>query len=750
MKNNIVKLFIVLSIASIIVFGATLIYVNSQIKPEKIKKIIINTIESNLVDSTASIASLDYDLGQKIIFTLESLSIKNKDKELITLDKVKVYIPIVSILTSGGVVDINLSDSKLNIERINGELNLKKIIPTQKGEKSEPLKLEIPKFLEKSRINLKVMNTHMKFLNENELSDFHINKIIMKNINLKKTTAFEFQTDLNMLLREKKLQTSITLIGEIPIKNILESKAAKIDLMLKSDQLVFGEYELKASRHRGVVTYTNPNKVSVNLRSELDGLLNGDIEAAFTGQKVSVKKVEYTLNVENILKTLKLENHFKDNAIDLSNLNVVVKGGINYNLEDATLIPNLLVSTSDRFKLSVKKVDFAPMFSLNLINDDMKFNFQSAIDQKGSVTLDLKTKLNLKDIQNFNPVELNINAQDINVNIPKVSLVEIANQPKNDDLNEEAEVRDLDPQTLDQVPELKVAIKIEKSSINKIPFTFESLTNFSNRKVVTKNFLFNFPEAGKINSNNIELDLSQNKKIKGQGEILLDLNLLYFETLLPVEVQKVKGQMNGSIGVLFDLEKELNYQAKGKLNIKDGSIRDFYIYDFIKPVINKYSFLKKEAKKNKEVSTSFSLLSSQFKMSKEEIDLNKFNCYGVKDEFKIDGKGKLKLKETENSSLYVNMSLKTIESDLKRNFGKSKIPLKLVGKGFFVTPDISYTTKTLGKSFVKNTGAKAKNEVNKRIKVEKKKINKQINKEKKKVEDKLKKEAEKMLKGIKL
>ena len=97
MKSKFLKVILVFVVSLILVFAGTLVYISSQIDPEKIKKIAIKTIESNLDNTQATIESIDYSLGQKIKFNVTNLELTQSNSSIVKVEKIKVFLPIVSI-----------------------------------------------------------------------------------------------------------------------------------------------------------------------------------------------------------------------------------------------------------------------------------------------------------------------------------------------------------------------------------------------------------------------------------------------------------------------------------------------------------------------------------------------------------------------------------------------------------------------------------------------------------------------------
>tara|TARA_B100001971_G_scaffold213155_1_gene245431 strand:- start:6681 stop:8891 length:2211 start_codon:yes stop_codon:yes gene_type:complete len=736
LKSKFLKVILVFVVSLILVFAGTLVYISSQIDPEKIKKIAIKTIESNLDNTQATIESIDYSLGQKIKFNVTNLELTQSNSSIVKVEKIKVFLPIVSILTNGGVVDVNLSNSIINIINDEQGLNLQKMIKADSSNtSSKSVKFEIPKFLEKSKINLKVNDTQVNYTELGDTSSFDIKKVSLKNINLKKTTAFEVSTKVNLNRENLQLRTNITLVGELPINDLLNNNTAKLDVMIQVEDTAYNEFKIGKSKHRGSVIYKKPDFIELNFRNEIDNVGSGELNAIYSSEKLNVKKVDFLVNAQNVISVLNLKDNLVQNDIALDGLDVSIKGSAQIDIQKMYIAPLIVIKSAKKFNLKVQNNELIPDFKINLVKDSLEVSANTSFLDTGVATIELQTKVNYQKPQDLSPISINVDVKNLSHKLERISLVTSTDKEV---IEETTPVEPLDLSFAQKIPELDISFLLSDSKINDLPVNVETKLDYKKNTFSFKNFLINFPEAGKINSNNLKVKLDENT-IRTSGQIITDLNLVYFESFLPIEIKRVKGIMQSNIKVNADYSTALNYKAEGTLNIKNGTIEDFNLKNFLGPILKQYSFLKSQAKKDNEVTTSFDSISSSLQMDNKQINIKKLNVQGTNKEFSIDGEGIIKLQAQQKSKMTMSVRVAQYEKDLQRETGRRTIPVLLEGINFALLPDINYTTGKLFTRAKKTKTKQIKKDINKKIKAEEKKLKKDL-------EDK----AKKLLKGIKL
>ena len=131
-----VKILLSVAIVGIVTFASLILFISSKINPELIRKKTISAIEESLPKAKAEIGEIDYSLGASISLNVKNFSLKiKKTGELLTnLKEFEVKIPVFSILTGGGVIDIVANSPSVYVVQKGEYLNWSEINSVQKKE----------------------------------------------------------------------------------------------------------------------------------------------------------------------------------------------------------------------------------------------------------------------------------------------------------------------------------------------------------------------------------------------------------------------------------------------------------------------------------------------------------------------------------------------------------------------------------------------------------------------------------------
>ena len=104
---------------------------------------------------------------------------------------------------------------------------------------------------------------------------------------------------------------------------------------------------------------------------------------------------------------------------------------------------------------------------------------------------------------------------------------------------------------------------------------------------------------------------------------------------------------------------------------------------------------------------NFETLNMKGRFTNEEYAINSFTFFGINKKVEITGNGNLyPMPGGKNSSMDVNFTENEgkIADVLQKNVGTKTLPMRLVGPGFGLKPDIQYTLSKIAKSAVKAKG----------------------------------------------
>ncbi|MEX1100186.1 MAG: hypothetical protein WEB87_07160, partial [Bacteriovoracaceae bacterium] len=267
------KIKVVVALLALFFIGLISIvyFISTKIDPESIKERAVEAIEENLPGSKASIKEVSYNLGVSIKLNVKELEVSRKEggRRLFYVKDVQVDVPVLAILTNGGTIDIKVLSPELVYEELpDNSSNWQKVFPDpaqttgHKEEKAgrngqEKKAIELPNFIDKSRMDLKITDLNLQYLPIGKKSaNIMVNKILFKNLNLKKTTAYEVVSNIHYELDEEKVvKARMQLIGEVALNNLLQSGALDTNMLLNIEDASLSWLNIKFPALKNVIKF---------------------------------------------------------------------------------------------------------------------------------------------------------------------------------------------------------------------------------------------------------------------------------------------------------------------------------------------------------------------------------------------------------------------------------------------------------------------------------------------------------------
>lgn len=704
---------------SVIIF---FIYLSTQINTDSIKKIIVEQIENNLQDSKVNINTISYSFGRKITFHISQLNIDQPNNKALAVNDIKVKVPIYSILTRGGAVDIVINEPNVFLLEVDGKTNWELFL--KNSENKQHVKVKVPSFLEQSRINLKVNNLSLRMLDQ-EIR-LPVDKILLKNISLKKMTAFDISSQLDLEYDDKKIKVHYDIVGETLIRDFLEGRDTKVNFMTNFRNISLNEIKIPNTKIKGLITVNKNNNISFSLRNDIETVLSGEVKGSLTesSSRLSVETFNQEIIINNAIKFLpELNESFMEYSED-----------------------NIELETSGTFKLDMTNKEFVPFVSFktskpfNLTYDDYKLNVaaEGAIQgselisnaeikaMQGVINTKLQTKIsnNLDNISKLSTLVVDINTNSLRISIPPLKLSSGEDEKNDKAVEPKFEYPELN------LPEILINIKGESNQINNLSFDTNGQVKVQKNKIEIKNIRNIFNEKG-IVATSAQVEVNPKRINLTSDTEITNINMGLFNSFLPPELGKIEGDTNGQVVLKGSLDDVV---IEGDVKLINGKVQDLDLNDYVLPVLKEYKInIKKQKSLN--LSSGFELLTSKFRFANEIVTISTLELNTSKNELKLNANGKLGLSEKIKSKIFLNILNREVSKQLKTKTGKSELPLLLRGDGLVVTPDLNYTVGKVSKRI---------------LKLQKKQLKQNIKKEKKKIEKKLEDKAKKLLKGIKL
>lgn len=761
--NKKIGILISILLIAVVGFAGTMYFVSQKIDPETIKKIAVESIEKALPGSSAEIEKIDYSMGTSVTLEVKKLNLKLKKskQQLLGINELQVKIPLLAIFTSGGTIDIITKAPKLHLKTYaNGKTNWERAIgakvsskktitnkeKAKKNKKTKTSTKEIPSFLSRSQINIRVTDTEFKIIDsKNKKSQLTISKFLLKNIGLKKPTAFEIRSHIDYLLGgQNRMKTNLQLVGELDIKNLTENGKLKFETTLNlSKTSIEGQNKIPDVKGR-VKIESAKDKSTGHLEVKIGNLVDIKTGLKYNENIFALDKLNFDIELENLKEYLSSEQLKLISGIKFNKSVFNLQGQAKVKLGR---VPNL--SSDIKFGLTKKIfIDLENGVNItNKLNGSFKKNRISIINTNetfdGTIISKIQTRLNPmkvpSELSQFSPINIDIDLTHLR--LKKTDVQSLLYKKKEGVSNQQAGKKEIvvsDKKTVAtkiRLPKIEIKINGSKIFLGEEVISLQAQANINQDK-------FN------ININDMKLGhgvftAGVNGKIHNLTNIdgfvesqIKNVDLKTFNVLLPPFLSGLEGVFNGEIKGQGSYKKPLTYDLSVHLNGKNGEIKNLNMKQFILPLVEKISVLKDKVKDLK-ITDKFKLLNVSLKTNEKHIKIKTFNIVGHNDSINLNLAGGMSMMER-NSELKGNLIIKKVAKDVTKITGENAIPLLLEGKGFSVLPNSGYTIKKL-----------LSRSSQKKIDSEKKKINAKIKKEKKKLENKLKNEAKKLLKGFK-
>lgn len=298
---------IVLAIFAIIASGLVglYFYAQSAIKPNEVKQTIKVKLEKSLPGATVSLGDLQVKYGPTIVMTIKGIDILlkkevMKKRDLLQVGEAKVRLPLVSLLTGGGNLEIALDNTELFLHRKSEKKgNWKEAFDNaykdqNQIEKNSPAKntqnILLPAFLINSTLALRLKDFKVYYDIDDKVGVWSANKVLIKNLGLNSNAAFEVKSHFKRVADNKeKFSFGITLIGSIEFSKYLKTGQLNLNSNLKINDLKLNEGSTSLPIVRGNTTFT----------LEKNGNLSGEVKTIFRDSQVDLK-----LNVTGTKKVL--------------------------------------------------------------------------------------------------------------------------------------------------------------------------------------------------------------------------------------------------------------------------------------------------------------------------------------------------------------------------------------------------------------------------------------------------------------
>ena len=731
MKSNKFKIFGVIAAIFVVLIIGVVYYASTKLNPEEIRKIAIAQTEKVFPNAETSLGSVKINWGLNFKIELHQFALKTKNSEgqaveMMAVDELIVKVPLWAVLTNGGVIEIQLDKPLVNYAEFPVGNNWTYAMGT-KDEKKEEEKTPEEKakaqeeaigLFGKSKINVKLSDVAVKYtLRSKSSGQLNISRFLVKGLNFETSTAFEIASDAKFTMADLSIVSFSTIaIGEINIADLVKNGSVSSLVIIKVNNVAKTGLEWKFP------------EVTTNLKLLLkkDGEISGSVQTSFESQnKISAdfkmtKEIEITnINVDIILKDIGLIMGL-DRAIDLSKAKLTARGKLLYTEDkkiDADLGFNIApgIGYSKDGIIATTSVDGS--FRKKDIAVHVKTDVLSGlVDTVINGEFDPNEKFDLKALKPF----------DIKVTATRLKIPEKIIQTKLWTKKDPAEV------AKEEAEAERVRLAAAKEG-KPVPATLPSANvnvNWSNISVGGEDF----SGRGKIvvSSHAIAIDNMTFKFSKGTGKLtqtmrlgpkssesvfdlgISDLNLSSFKPFLPPFIENFTGTFSGKVNgsaTMFKANRPPQYNVNVAVDAKKGEIKNLNISEYISPLLSSIPIVKDQVKgKEVKIDGNFETLTMKGNFINSQYNLASFNFIGINKRVEITGSGDIYPEpgSPNRSSMDVYFTDNgKIGEVLQKNLGSRVLPIRLVGPGFAMKPEVQFTISRVAKSAAKTKGVEA-------------------------------------------
>lgn len=756
-KTNKFKIIGIIAAVVVVLLLGIIYFASTKLNPEEIRKTVI--VQTQKVFPNATVALSDIKIGWGLNFKIElhNFALNTKDPrgatvEMMSVQELIVKVPIWAIITNGGIIEIQMDKPLMNYAEFPIGNNWTYAMGDKKDDKEEKTPEEKAAaqekaigFLGKSKINVKFSDVVVKYsLRSKSNGEIGISRFIVKGLNFESSTAFEIASNAKFVMADKSQVTFNTIaIGEINIADLVKNGSVSSLVIVKLNNIAKTGLEWKFPE---VTT-------NINFLLQKNGEISGKVQTSFESQnKIAAdfkmtKQIEISnISVDIILKDIGLIMGL-DRAIDLSKAKLNAKGSLVYT-EDKKIDSDLSFTIAPGIGYSKDGIVATTSVEGSFIKKDINVHVKTdvlggLVDTLISGEYDPNEKFDMKALK---PFDVKVTANRLK--IPEKIIQEKLWAKKDPAVaaKEEAEAEEARAEAAKAgkpapgLPPANVNVTWSNISVGGEDFSGHGKIVVSPQAIAVDNMAFKFAKGtGKL-TQTMRLGTKSNESVFDLG--LSELNLNSFKPFLPPFIDNFSGIFSGKINgsaTLFKGSKPPRYDVNVALDAKNGEIKKLNISDYINPILSSIPIVKDQVgNKELKIDGNFETLNMKGRFMDTIYNIASFNFIGINKKVEITGSGTIyPLPGSPNQS---SMDVYFIEHGkigemLQKNIGQKVLPIRVVGPGFSMKPEIQFTVSRIAKGALKTKGADAAQKI----------INKNIDKV---IPEKAKEQVKGLLNGL--
>ncbi|MFZ4713107.1 MAG: hypothetical protein ACOYL6_05330 [Bacteriovoracaceae bacterium] len=733
--NKTLKIFISGALAFVLIIGGLFFYASTKIRPEEIRKMTVNAIEKAMPGTTASLGKIDYSLGFNIKIEFQDLQIKLKEDNslLMGVKDFHFKLPIWAIITNGGTVDLTVQKPVLNYVEYEAKVNsfTKAFGPKKEEEKKNEVstgddksksgQIEVPSFLSKSKINVRISDTDVKYqLADKSNGELEVNRFLLKDLNLTATTAFEIESDIHATLKDgKKFATHAMVIGQVNLNEFIKEKKVDTSVVVELKNTTFTgmAYKIPDMKSNIQVMMLPAGNINLEVDTSFGTVATNQLKVEMFEKKVNVKSFKLEVFLKELGTVLDKATAEKMAMVDFKNSNFTISGDV---VMDDSQIQNSNIAfglTQDILVKGSEGLNVSTGMKGKYNNENLQVNLNNKI-LDGTVNVEVRGKVNPTEkdfsVEKMAPIMVDVLANNIRFSPEMIrknlygKKAPVETEAASKDAEAATQAKEA-PRAARKLPHVVVDARWKQIVIGKDEFSGGGKILVKGNSIGSEGIAFQFSRG----KGNITFLNKQNPNLYADTKFTFSLNGLNLNSLqvfLPPALESIKGEFSGNVnGGLAEAPKNTTtYNVNFNLNATNGELKGLNLTEHIASIVSKLDMLKdKIGKKDLKVSDEFEKLLVKGNATDKLLTIDTFDFVGIKNSTSVTGKGHVGQPNSKNRSeveLVYQDKTGAVSQFMMKNIGTDKLPMKLTGLEFALSPDYGYTLGILAKGALKTKG----------------------------------------------
>tara|TARA_R110000868_G_scaffold142387_3_gene359718 strand:- start:7303 stop:9510 length:2208 start_codon:yes stop_codon:yes gene_type:complete len=728
MKPN--KVFLIIAsvfLAFGILLGGIYFYITKTLTPENVRSLITKNLQASFPQASIVVGAVEFGFGTSIDFHIKEIKVFGKT-DLFQLSDARLRIPVWAILKGGGVVELEVNAPKFNFLQLpNKDTNWSLAMATSDSSDEGELSVTaLPAFLISSRLNIKMRDITLTYrLTDNNKGELKVSKLLIKELGLENPAAFEIDTSFEFEQEVLGIVSGkILLIGEADLHRFIsEGKLAVLSVATVSN---IGAKELLPIRFPDF-------RSEVKLEASRDGVMrinaktsirNGELSFQAIKEKssLSINQINFAAPFQEVLEVI----GYNIKGLSAGKSTASVTGAILF--EQENLRPELAFNLSPGATYSyTSNINTSFDLSSKLIDNNLSLVLNNQMFQGRLITsMDYVLPQNFNfNSQVIKPV--NLSTKGIGLVLKKALIESLMDSSSSVDVQENE--KDTDSAKKGFVLPFTHRLEIRESRFEDLLFELDHDLSLS-RSAQVKSTLQLTVEQGKITSSIIA---NIGKETDGKASVqLTSFPGKAVNPFIEKSIGKLDGQLAGSADIAFKIDNQsLQFDGKYKVLMSNGRLDRINLNDLLLPLKSKlaqFSTKLDDTISQIKLEPDFKKLEASGLVNNSRLNFKKFHLIAIKDKFDLKGSGHLSLKADSPSEVFAiyKDTDGNLSSVLRAEIGTEELPLKLIGNGVNLKPELAYTIKKLAPIYAKKKGTQKLKDSFKKVIKEKdiKKVNK--------------------------